>query len=319
MDNQNCLNNFLMLKFVSVANLRRENVLKRFKKIYVEITNVCNLSCSFCSEMKRPPEFMDVETFRNILDQITPFTDYIYLHVKGEPLLHPEIDKFLDLCHDMGVKVNLTTNGTLIHDAADKLFNKPALRQINFSLHSFDGNDQIESKDEYLNRIFSFIHQAIMQRDILISLRLWNYGATDTAENGSNKNREVFAHIEHDFDLPYKIDVKATASHGIKIAENVYLSQESEFVWPSLEQNENSDKGFCYALKTQAAILVDGTVVPCCLDGNGIISLGNVHTTDFSKIIEGERAEKIRRGFQKRELAESLCKRCTYRKRFDRI
>jgi len=290
--------------------------LKRFKKIYVEITNVCNLNCHFCSEMKRPAEFMTLETFRKILDQITPFTDYLYFHVKGEPLLHPEIDCFLDLCYEKGLKVNLTTNGTLIHEVADKLLCKPAVRQVNFSLHSYESNEQRDSKEEYLSRIFSFISQSRKQNDMIISLRLWNHDQNGLVASSANKNREVLAHIQRAFQLPFPIQEKLAPSRGIKLAEKVYLSLENEFEWPSLDQTENDRKGFCYALKTQAAILVDGTVVPCCLDGDGIINLGNIRSTPFFEIVAGERAERILKGFQNREVIEDMCRRCTYRKRF---
>ena len=148
--------------------------MKKFKKFYIEITNVCNLRCNFCPETKRTAEFMKIETFNEILDQIKPYTDYIYLHVKGEPLLHPEIDKFLDSSYKKGFMVNITTNGTLIKSVSDKILTKSALRQINFSLHSFDGNESVESKDEYINDILSFVDQAISKTKIIIAYRLWN-------------------------------------------------------------------------------------------------------------------------------------------------
>lgn len=148
--------------------------MKKFKKLYIEITNVCNLACRFCPQTIRQPEFMKLETFSKILDQIKPYTDYIYFHVKGEPLLHLEIDSFLDLSYEKGFKVNITTNGTLLNKAKDKILMKPALRQINFSLHSFDGNEGLHNKDEYINNILSFVKEAIDKTNILVSLRLWN-------------------------------------------------------------------------------------------------------------------------------------------------
>ena len=63
--------------------------------------------------------------------------------------------------------------------------------------------------------------------------------------------------------------------------------------------------------------MVDGTVVPCCLDGEGIINLGNIHTSKFSEIIGSERACNIVKGFKRRETVEELCQKCTFRERFD--
>jgi radical SAM protein with 4Fe4S-binding SPASM domain len=292
--------------------------LKKFKKFYIEITNVCNLKCDFCSETKRAPEFMEIETFSKILDQIKPFTDYIYLHVKGEPLLHPEIAGFLDLCYEKGIKVNITTNGTLIKEVTDKILMKPALRQVNFSLHSFDGNEARDSKAEYINDIFSFVNQAVARTEVITAFRLWNLDKDKDTTSQRGRNLEILSKIENEFKLPYKIDGSINPTQGIRLAEKVFLNQDYEFKWPALDQDEDFNSGYCYALNTQVAILVDGTVVPCCLDGDGIINLGNILDTPFAKIIEGKRAKKIYQGFSKRVVVEELCRKCGFRKRFDR-
>lgn len=260
---------------------------------------------------------MSLDSFRSIADQIAPYTDHLCFHVKGEPLLHPELGSFLDLCHEKCLKVNLTTNGTLIQHSADMLLSKPALRQINFSLHSFSGNEQSENKDEYLGKIFAYINRSVSQTDAKISLRLWNHGQIGSETNVENKNCEVLRQIERAFHLPDRIIEKINTGQGIKIAEKVFLSLESVFEWPSMAQKEDSVTGFCHALKSQSAILVDGTVVPCCLDADGIMNLGNIKSSPFSEIIEGERAKMIYRAFQNRRVAEALCRKCTYRKRFD--
>lgn len=293
--------------------------MKRFKKIYIEITNVCNLKCTFCSETKRTAEFMNLESFRKIVEQIKPYTDHVCFHVKGEPLLHPAIDQFLDLCYEKGLKVNISTNGTLIHKAADKLIMKPALRQVSFSIHSYDGNELKESDDEYLSRIIAFIRQVKIHSDPIISLRLWNLDWKDGITNKTSKNLDILTKIESAFQLPFKIIERANQTRGINITDKVFLNQDFQFEWPSPDKEEDFGKGFCYALKSHVAILVDGTVVPCCLDGDGLINLGNIHTTPFAEIIESGRAVTMLRGFSNKEVTEALCRKCTYRKRFDKI
>ncbi|NFA59814.1 SPASM domain-containing protein [Clostridium sporogenes] len=291
-------------------------LVKRFKKFYIEITNVCNLACDFCPETKRKPKFMSIETFDKILNQINPYTDYIYLHVKGEPLLHPKIDKFLDLSHEKGFKVNITTNGTLINKVKDKIIMKPALRQVNFSLHSFDGNEDSKNKNKYINDILSFVRDTIEYNNIFISLRLWNLDQDNITNIKKKRNVEILNIIEKEFNLPYKIEEKIIPGKGIKIYDNIYINQDHEFQWPDLKVKEDDGKGFCYGLRNQVAILVDGTVVPCCLDGEGIINLGNINKTDFSEIIDGERSNNILDGFSRREAVEELCRKCGYRKKF---
>lgn len=290
--------------------------MKQFKRIYIEITNLCNLNCSFCPQTKQQSEFMNIDTFRNILDQVKPYTDYLYFHVKGEPFLHPQIDKFLDISYEKGFQVNITTNGTLINKVKDKLAGKPALRQLNFSLHSFDGNDGLNNKVEYISDILSFVKEVRENSNVLISLRLWNLDESSLDTNIRKKNNELLEIIEKEFNLSFKIQEIVTPARGIKIAEGVFLNQDYKFQWPDLKEKEDHGGGFCYGLRNQIAILVDGTVVPCCLDGEGVINLGNVKYTQFSELLQSERINTIIDGFSKIEVVEELCRKCGYRKRF---
>ncbi|MCS1392651.1 MULTISPECIES: radical SAM/SPASM domain-containing protein [Lysinibacillus] len=289
--------------------------MKTFKKVYIEITSVCNLACSFCPPTARAKGLIKVEQFNKILDEIRPHTKYIYLHVKGEPLLHPRIDQLLDAAHAKGFKVNITTNGTLIKKNREKILGKPALRQINFSLHSFDGHEGSENREKYLGDILDFVRDS-REYNTIISYRLWNLQQDHVSDVAARRNRETLEILENEYNLDYRIEEKVEPGKGVKIAPHVYLNQDHEFRWPSLLEPEDEGKGFCHALRSQAAILVDGTVVPCCLDGEGVINLGNVHEKSFSEIVEGERANKIVAGFSRREAVEELCRKCGYRQKF---
>lgn len=292
--------------------------MKKYKKVYLEITNVCNLKCSFCPETRRKAEFMSEATFKKILDQIKPFTDYINLHVKGEPLLHPKLGTFLDISYEKGFQVNITTNGTLIDKVADTLIKKPAVRQINFSLHSFDGNENNISKDAYIDSILTFSSRAIVESRIIIALRLWNLDEALLTEDQRRRNLDIIHKIEKHFNLPYKIQGNLSETKALKIGDRVYLNQDYEFKWPDLKEMEDLNKGYCFGLRNQVAILVDGTVVPCCLDGEGIINLGNIRESAFAEIVNGTRAENIRLGFCNNNVVEELCRKCGFRKRFNK-
>ena len=291
--------------------------MRKFKKIYVEITNVCNLTCDFCPQTKRTAEFMDYETFAKILDQIKEHTDSIYLHVKGEPLLHPDLGRFLDLCKGKGFQVNITTNGTLIHQVKEVLLTKPAVRQINFSLHSVEKTLGIQSREEYWKRILSFAKEAMQKTEIFISLRLWNLNENSELDFLQSINRELLDLIEKEFSWSRQKHEGTLGLKGVKLGERVYLNQDYQFAWPDLTLEEESRTGFCYGLRHQAAILVDGTVLPCCLDSEGVLNLGNIKKNTFSEIIESKRAIQIIDGFTKRQAVEELCRKCGYRRRFD--
>ena len=319
--------------------------MKKFKKIYVEITNKCNLSCDFCSVDRRRGGFMDRELFGGILEEVKDFTGQLYFHVIGEPLLHPDLDVFLDMCHDKGFRVNITTNGTLIDRKAEMLLSKPALRQVNFSLHSFEANYRDYPIDIYLDRIFDFIEKSKECEKLLIGLRLWNI--SDKGKNGLN--RYILGRIEKQFSPKCKapststggnmesadatggyvdpcqipeegdfIREEVTPVNGIKLSENIFLHIAEVFDWPDEAIDDISCRGFCYGLRDQAAILVDGTVVPCCLDSQGAINLGNIREQSFADIIQSKRARNLYEGFSRREAVEPLCRKCGYRTRFER-
>ena len=151
------------------------------KKIYIEITNVCNLKCSFCPVSTRPKEFMSVDNFEKIIKKIHKYTKLVCLHVKGEPLLHPNLDKFLDVLEKYNMKANITTNGTLIKEKLEVLKNSKAVRQINFSIHSITENKEIN--EQYLLDVFSCVEKL---EHIIISYRLWNL--ENIKENDVNNN-----------------------------------------------------------------------------------------------------------------------------------
>lgn len=287
--------------------------MKRFKKIYIEITNVCNLNCEFCPPTQREASFMDISSFEEIVSKITDYTDFIYLHVKGEPLLHPQLGGFLELAYKYGLKVNITTNGTLINKAKNIILNKPSLRQINFSLHSFEANDLDSSFEVYLNNILEFTLEALNNTNIIISYRLWNL---DKDAKSMEKNMHIIKLLEKAFNQNIEFEEGLLKNRGFKLADRVYLNPASRFLWPDKKLELSDESGFCLGLKDQIAILSDGTVVPCCLDGEGVVNLGNVYMENFEDIINSNRAKKIAEGFANRKITEELCKKCDYRRRF---
>lgn len=286
--------------------------MKKFKKTYIEITNTCNLDCAFCPKTSRKLQFMSKELFETILRQISGHSKDLYFHVMGEPLLHPRLGLFLDMCHEYGYRVSITTNGTLIDKVGEVLISKPALRKVSFSLHSFEANDYEYSMDVYLDRIFSFIGRARKDSELSISLRLWNL-----SEGGRNKNNKyVLQRIKDEFELDFTIEEKLTPCSGIKLAHRLFINQADVFEWPDTVREEIPGQAFCYGLRDQIAILVDGTVVPCCLDREGVVRLGNVKEQKFSDIVQSKRAQTIFDGFSGRQAVEELCRKCSYRTRF---
>ena len=273
----------------------------RFRKVYVEISNLCNLSCAFCPGTKRTGGRMTAETFAQLLPKLQPYTEYLYFHLMGEPLCHPELGTFLDLAKDF--KVILTTNGTLLARQQTLLLSKPNLHKVNISLHAFEANDLAVPFENYLADCFQFGQAA--QGEKLIVYRLWNQGGQE------EKNEEILSSMESYFPKPW-----TQKRQGTQIGDKVFLEQAEKFDWPDLQAEEDTDSLFCYGLRDQLGVLWDGTVVPCCLDHEGDIALGNLFTQELGEILESPRAKAIYDGFTARQAVEPLCRRCGYARRF---
>jgi MoaA/NifB/PqqE/SkfB family radical SAM enzyme len=262
----------------------------------------------------RDKRFMDPVLFRSIASAVVPLTEEVCFHLMGEPLLHPNLDEYLQYCQSIGLRVNLTTNGILLNaQRADALLG-PALSQINFSLQSFESNFPYQDDSAYLSRLFSFTERALRERpDLYINYRLWNDGVPGAIDSNARMIEKICRGLQVDRIGP--TDVRGRKSTRIK--GRVYLHRDSRFIWPHPSQPVRSQQGFCYGLSSHIGILADGTVVPCCLDKEGIISLGRCQTQPISDIIDSPRAQTIREGFQRRNLVEDLCQRCTFIARFD--
>jgi radical SAM protein with 4Fe4S-binding SPASM domain len=274
-----------------------------FSKVYVEISNLCNLSCAFCPGTKRQKRAMTEEQFSSLLPKLRPYTDFLYFHLMGEPLCHPKLGIFLTLAHSHGFKVILTTNGTLLQKQQELLLSAPALHKVNISLHAFEANDLSVPFEEYLAQCLSFGKAA--EGSVLVSYRLWNNGGADEL------NGQIKAELAQYFPGNW-----VQERRGIRIGNRVYLEHGDKFDWPDLSAADGGARVFCYGLRDQIGVLCDGTVVPCCLDHEGDLSLGNLFRQELAEILETPRAKAIYEGFSNRRAAEPLCRRCGYARRF---
>ncbi|HAH05934.1 MAG TPA: radical SAM protein [Elusimicrobia bacterium] len=278
--------------------------MKRFRKFFVEITNECGRSCPFCPKTRRPPQTMDVALFQRILLEASPYTEELYFHVMGEPLRHPELGRFLDLSRERGFRVKIVTSGDRIAELGGMLASKPALRQVSFSLHGIEGEGALAP-------ILRFARQA-SGGGIGIYLRFWSLD-----ENGAlpERDRRLLEAVLREFG---RGALPPLGGKAVELAPRVHLSSMARFEWPSLDPSLRPEDGTCPGMTRQAAVLAGGEVVPCCLDKDGVMSLGNIRERPLKELLESERARAIVQGFRSRKPAEELCRRCTYKRRFKR-
>lgn len=287
---------------------------KRFKKIYIEITNICNLQCSFCPKVERPDESISQDNLQAYFKKIQPWAERVCLHVMGEPLNHPDFIRFIELANQYNMQIEITTNGVLLNQKTEAALLNKAVVQVNFSIQSFFDNFKNTSPDKYLLKIFNFTKNAMDQRpDLYINYRLWNINSTDASE----VTEYVLAKINKHFNLCVNPKVDPGFKKSKNIINRLYLHFDTRFEWPNIHGPILSQKGRCYGTRSHLAVHTNGDVVPCCLDKEAVIKLGNLSEHSIEQILESPRYLKMRQGFEQGLLTEELCKKCDYIQRFN--
>lgn len=278
----------------------------RFKRIYIEITNTCNLTCDFCIQNQRAPRRMSVEEFEHIIKEVRPYSDYVYLHVLGEPLSHPDIAACLQILKAANMQVNVTTNGTLLKERREVLL-EGGIRQLNVSLHSFPQHYQ----QTYIADAFQLCEE-VASHKVHVNYRLWSL------QDGklTPETALILQQIEERYDCTLQ-EEQIRRLQRFDLAPYIHLHFEQIFTWPSLQQPFLNTLGKCLGMKQMCGILSDGSVVACCLDSKGDTCLGNIFEQSFSSILSSTRCEAMVKGFQNNQVVEELCQHCSYRLRFD--
>ena len=286
----------------------------KFPKIYLEITNVCNLSCSFCAGTTRKPTFLSPSDFRRFAAEARPFTDYLYLHVMGEPLLHPQLDELLSIATDLGFRICLTTNGSLLEKHLPLLLAyASSIYKISVSLHAFEANTEARMGMDFASYIQSCCRcaEALGKAGVIVALRLWNLDNPEAAVPAKNQeNQDVLSLLRRHFPHPWTPNRR-----GSKIGKGVYLEWGEKFDWPVTDGSvpDRGTRAHCFAMKDHIAILSDGSVLPCCIDRNGVMSLGDLRERSLSEILTDESAIRFQTALSEHALNFFLCRHCNFK------
>ena len=285
---------------------------KDFNRAYIEITNVCNLSCSFCPITEREKQFMSIQQIEQAIKQVAPIANQLCLHLMGEPLAHPQFKEILKIAEFYNAQIQLTTNGILLKKYREIILSSKCVRQVNISAQSYMDNFPNKPIEQYLEDVSTFILTSLAQNpDLYLNLRLWNIDGTDQA-----MNEPIFAFFEKKLNIQINRNIELGRIKSKKLLGRFYFHFDSRFDWPRLESPVQSTEGRCNGLIDHFAVHADGTVSPCCLDDQKIIQLGNIFDNDIKTILESDRATKIKNGFKNGKLIEELCQKCTYINRF---
>lgn len=267
-------------------------------RCYLEITNICNLNCVFCPKNDRTPRRLSAEEFSLLTDRLAGKVKFLYFHLMGEPMLHPLLPNFIAEARDKGFIPVLTTNGALISSAiANRLLDHLPYK-IQISLHSHEGNGKVQP-EAYIREVMTFSIEAA-RRGCVVVLRLWNQGGYDS------ENTQLLDLLASYVPQPW-----TARPDGFRMTQNLYLEYDRMFEWPDAEGEEKEEaQVFCYALQKQIGVLVDGSVVPCCLDHAGSVRFGNLLTQSLDEILSSPRAVAMLQGFQHHTATEALCRNC---------
>ncbi|TKX32957.1 SPASM domain-containing protein [Campylobacter aviculae] len=277
----------------------------KFKKIYIELSDICGLKCDFCPSKKAVRGIMSIEKFDILAKQIHNQSKLFTLHLLGDPLLLPDLESYLKIAKEYKMKLEITTSGFYFNDRnKNLLLIYDNIYQINISLMAFLSQNKL-SLEEYFKPIIEFCKEHLKNKNSsFINLRLWNLGADFKIPK---ENLVIYEFLSKEFQK--NIDNALIKNH---LARHIILHQNTLFKWPNLSDTPLYFHGKCYALKEQIGILSDGTLVPCCLDTKGDINLGNVFEKDFQSLLKSERLQFMKKSFEANKRIERLCQSCEF-------
>ncbi|OCL96643.1 radical SAM/SPASM domain-containing protein [Arcobacter porcinus] len=291
--------------------------INKFRKVHIELTNICNLKCTFCPPKLHPNKIMDLELFDRLNLELKEFTNELAYHIVGDPLVLGNLNEYLNISKKHNLKVNITTTANNISNRHYETLLNKTIKQINFSLNSYNANSHKKSFQDYLEPILNFVKYAQEQNhEYFINFRIWNL---DEEKSAKEFNKKVFDSLNSFFGIDLNIDeIYENRPKNIRVARKIFINFDEYFVWPSLKNEIVSKSGFCHGLSSHFGILSNASVVPCCLDLDASINLGNIENNSIKEILNSNRAKDMINGFKKGILVEELCQKCEYRTRFEK-
>ncbi|RDU73115.1 radical SAM/SPASM domain-containing protein [Helicobacter aurati] len=318
--------------------------MKRFEKIYIELTDYCGLCCGFCPNSRRIQPYswqaaenphvisslkgseennkgqslrtiMPLSLFQSLCEQITGKTRRVCLHILGDPLSIHNLVEYIEILRFYKLQVDLVTTGLFLRQSDFAMLTAYPFVQISFSLSAFLANPN-RLHDIHLQRIFAFCDYNLMQESpIFINLRLHN---KDIASN-SPYFREILRNIASHFNIPHE-NVFNQIYKRVRLAKKTLLVATRSFEWIRKDSiNDVLSDGvktkprrFCHGAYSQIGILCNGDVVPCCIDYSGAACFGSIKTQKLHQILTSKVFQEFKHKLGIGEPASSLCEKCGY-------
>ncbi|MGL2624995.1 radical SAM/SPASM domain-containing protein [Helicobacter pylori] len=278
---------------------------KPFKKIYIELSDICGLQCGFCPNPKNIRGVMPLELFEKVCKEAAPLTPIITLHVLGDPCKLKNLNRYLNAAKRFSLKVDLVTSGVYLHNFETLL--QDAIYQISISLDAGLDNHNKLNQHRYIQKILEFCRYKFEKNsEVFLNLRIQD----GTLEKHQNLIKPFLESFEC-------VSLENLKSQGrVRLFKKSFLNIQKTFKWPDLNApnplNQESKIPYCYGLIKQIAILSNGVVVPCCMDTQAHINLGDLNHTPLKDVLNSQKAMAIKTHFLKGEALEPLCQNCSY-------
>ena len=138
-------------------------------------TRQCNLSCIHCyanADSQRSPEEMDTTAGKAFISDLADFGVPVILFSGGEPLLRKDLFPLASLARELGIRVALSTNGTLITDQVAREIKEIDFAEVGISLDGIGtNNDHFRGRDGAFEAALAGIRNCVA-RGLRVSLRL---------------------------------------------------------------------------------------------------------------------------------------------------
>lgn len=273
---------------------------KRFIRTYIEISDLCGLSCPFCPAPKGRRGEMGLELFERVCQQVAPLTQSVTFHLLGDPLYLKNFPLYLQIAQKYHLSVEIVTSGLYLCKFPHSLLLSPPIKQISISLSALESLKE-EMREKVVKDCLELIktHQE-SKSQVYINLRM----------HADKINHSLAHRLTQSFSVENDLSQKGR----VRLAYKVFLLLTKSFEWARAEGERESGevRKKCYGLLSQIAILSNGVVVPCCIDCDGGIALGNLKTQSLEEILDSKRARDIIKGFKRGVAIEEQCKVCTY-------
>jgi hypothetical protein len=250
--------------------------------VNLELTNHCNLRCTICpvnTTMQRPKGYMDPELFRRIIDENEQL-DFVLAFQWGEPLLHPQFFELVRYAADRGVRTMITSNGTHLDPENRRRLLECGLERITFSVDG-DHATHLAIRDYDLETLRRDVQALVTERD-----------AADAA---------------------LRIDVSMVVDRATESALETYFAD-----WRGIADRVQAIPRLVAERRTAPCrelwrgtlvVLWDGRVTVCCVDSEGLLTVGDANTETLRDVFNGERMREVRRAHVERSFP-SLCALC---------